>query len=223
MENPPPLAPAADTQRCIITGKTFPKSQMIETEHGWVSLEARDTYYQCLRENVPFPTAEGMTNARSDGKRIIVPTNNPVLPPRCVKTNQPITAAELKKKTLYWCPPWALIMILLNLLIFLIVYLIVRKKVVVMVPVSAAGRRLVRKHVMIATVSAVGGLGLFIVGIANTDGRLIIPGIIALLGGLLYGGRKGTLLRVVKYNSVETALAGACPEFLASLPPYSRK
>ena len=34
---------AAGMQRCFITGKTFPTSQMLQTEHGWVSADARDT------------------------------------------------------------------------------------------------------------------------------------------------------------------------------------
>jgi hypothetical protein len=219
MEIPPPLS-AADQQRCIITGKTFPKSQMIQTEHGWVSAEGRDTYYQCLRENVPLPIADGSTIARSDGKRIIVPTTNPVLPLRCVKTNQPVSPDEVKKKTLYWCPPWAIIFVLLNLIIFFIIYLIVRKKVVVMIPLSREGRRKVNKHAFISAGIALAGVAMIVM--AAVDAKyimLILVGILTILGALIYGGRKGTLLRIAKYNSVEVAFAGASREFLASLPP----
>jgi hypothetical protein len=192
---------------------------MIQTEHGWVSAEGRDTYYQCLRENVPLPIADGSTIARSDGKRIIVPTTNPVLPLRCIKTNQPVAPDEVKKKTLYWCPPWVFIFILLNLLVVLIIYLIVRKKVVVMIPLSREGRRRVRTHVFISTGIVLAGVAMIIVAIANLDLiALLFLGIPMVVGGLIYGNIKGTLLRVTKYNSVETMLAGASREFLASLP-----
>lgn len=216
---PPPLGAGATAQRCFITGQFFPTSQMIQTEHGWVSAGARDTYYQCLRENVPFPVAAGMSNARSDGKRILLPRQNPVLPRRCIKTNQPVTEADTKRKKLYWCPPWIAILLLLNLLIFLIVYLVVRKPFVIDIPLSAAGRKIVRKHALIAWGLFVAGVACFIVAIANNAlVALILPGLALALSALIYGVAKGTTLRIVKFTTHEASLKGACPEFLASLP-----
>ncbi len=46
---PPPVPLRDGWQRCIILGREFPESQMVRTEHGWVSAEAKDTYYQSLR------------------------------------------------------------------------------------------------------------------------------------------------------------------------------
>ncbi len=53
-------APAAadaggDTAVCAFSGKTYPKSQMIQYEGRWISAEHRDEYFQRLREGVAIP------------------------------------------------------------------------------------------------------------------------------------------------------------------------
>lgn len=219
----------AGTKVCFITGKTFPVSQMIETEHGWVSAEARDTYYQCLREGVPFPVAEGASNARADGSKIVIPVKGGQLPMHCVKTNQAVSAADLKRKKLYWCTPFVFIAILLNLLIVIILYYIFRKKVQLDIPISPEGKRIIRKHAFISIGTALGGVLVVILGAAFTStsspafGGLILLGVLLCLGGLIYAGRKAAALRVAKVKNGEAWLAGACPEFIASLPAYVHK
>jgi hypothetical protein len=48
---------STETAVCILTGKSFPFAQMVQTEHGWVSAEARERYYESLREGVPLTFA----------------------------------------------------------------------------------------------------------------------------------------------------------------------
>ena len=71
--DPPPVPTRDGWHRCILLGREFPESLMIKTDHGWVSAEAKDTYYQSLREGIAIPVHVGETNARRDGKRIVVP------------------------------------------------------------------------------------------------------------------------------------------------------
>lgn len=222
----PPLTSGAtaatEQHRCIITGKLYPASQIIQTPDGPVSHEGKDLYYQSRREGAPVPVADGVSNARADGKYVVVPAANPHLPPRCVKTNAPVTAAESKHKTLYWYPPLIALTILLNLLIFLILYLIFRKKVVIDIPVSAAGRKIVRNHAFIAWGSVLLGLACLVTGIVEpTLVALILLSSVLLIGGLIYGAFKATLLRAAKMRNGEVWLAGASRSFLDSLPPYS--
>ena len=106
----------------------------------------------------PLPVPEGMDNARADGKRIVVPAANPKLPQRCVKTNQEVTPAEIKKRKLYWYPPLIAVTILLSVLIFLILYLVLRKKVEVDIPLSKAGRKIVLKNGAITWGLVLGGI-----------------------------------------------------------------
>jgi hypothetical protein len=219
----PPL-PGGTQQRCFITGRLRPTSEMIETEHGWVSAEARDTYYQCLRESVPFPVPDGASNARADGKRIVVARNNPVLPQRCVKTNAPVLPEQVNRKKLYWAPSWIALLLLLNVLILLIVYFIVRKGVMLDIPLSGEGRAMVRKNAGIGLGIAALGLALVVTGIAKEAYViLILPGVVATLVGIIYAAFKGSTLRIAKLTTHEVWLTGASAAFLASLPPYARK
>lgn len=221
---PPPTAAssAPELHRCIVTGKLFPASQIIQTSDGPVSHEGKDLYYQSRREGAPLPLAEGLSNARSDGKYVVVPVDSPRLPLRCVKTNTPVAAAEAKAKTLYWSPPLLALTILLNVLIFLVLYLIFRKRVQLDIPLAAAGRSQLRKHAAIAWAIVLGGVGCFVTGIVEPSlVILILPAFLLILAGLIYGNIKATKLRVAKLRNGEAWLAGTCPEFRASLPRYT--
>lgn len=222
----PPLpadaASAPATHRCIITGKLYPASQIIQTPDGPVSHEGKDLYYQSRREGVPVPVAEGVSNARADGKYVVVPVANPKLPARCVKTNAPVTSTESKHKTLYWYPPLLALTILLNLLIFFILYLIFRKKIAIDIPISAAGRKIVRNHAFIAWGAVLLGLVCLVIAIAEpTLVALFLLTAPLIIGGLVYGAFKATLLRAAKLRNGEVWLAGASREFVESLPRYS--
>jgi uncharacterized RDD family membrane protein YckC len=50
-----PASPGDDTAICAFSGKTYPKSQMIQYEGRWISAEHRDEYFQRLREGVSIP------------------------------------------------------------------------------------------------------------------------------------------------------------------------
>jgi hypothetical protein len=220
---PPALgsSPAAESHVCIVTGKTFPASQMIQTEHGWVSAEGRDTYYQCLREGVPISTSS--PNARADGRRIVVPATGARLPLRCIKTNEPVTEADVRARTLWWCPPLVIFTILLNLLITLILYFVLRKSVKLDIPLSRRGRQIVRRNALIAFAAGALGFALVIFPIASGEERYLVwlpAGAVVVIGALIFGALQGTALRIVKFKNQEVWLAGAGRDYLASLPRY---
>jgi hypothetical protein len=220
---PPVLDPGAtgETQRCLITGKTFSTSQMLRTEHGWVSGEGRDTYFQCLREGVPFPTPAGVTNACARGNYVVVPAKGASFPLRCVKTNEPVTADQLKPKKLWWCSPYIYLAILLNLLVVLILYYVYRKPVQLDIPLSANGRGVVRRHAFISLGISGVGVAMIVLGFLASQAifALVIFGILVTLGGLIYASRMTPILRVAKMTKDgQVWLAGASKEFLASLP-----
>jgi hypothetical protein len=215
-------APAGDSQRCIVTGLVYPVAQMIQTQHGWVSAAGKEVYYQSLREGAPLPTAASLPNARRDGKRIVVPVGNARLPLRCVKTNAAVTEAEVLHKKLYWCTPVAALTILLSVLIYIILYYVLRKLVEIDIPLSLPGRRVVRRQLAIAWTLALAGIAGIIAGLAGAGLlSLLVVGLALLLTGLIYGSLKACALRVTKLKAGEAWLAGAGPEFLASLPPYA--
>ncbi|HEY4300009.1 MAG TPA: DUF4339 domain-containing protein [Candidatus Didemnitutus sp.] len=204
---------------CIITGRTFPAEQMIRTEHGWVSAEGKDVYYQCLREGVPLPVGAGLVNARADGKRIVVPVANPRLPTRCVKTNQAATFPQTKTRTLYWYPPLIALTFLLSFLIFLVLYLVLRKPLKIEIPLTKAGKWQIVRNGFITLGIIVSGIAFMF--LANLWGAWpIFAGLAIIVGGFVFGVLKGGVLRITKMKNGEAWLAGASPEFLASLPAY---
>lgn len=52
---PPAGAPGDDTAVCAVSGKRYPKREMIQYEGKWISAEHRDAYFQRLREGVANP------------------------------------------------------------------------------------------------------------------------------------------------------------------------
>lgn len=47
---------SVDTAVCAVSGRTLPKSEMLEYEGRWVSVEHKDEFFQRLREGVSLPT-----------------------------------------------------------------------------------------------------------------------------------------------------------------------
>jgi uncharacterized RDD family membrane protein YckC len=57
---PPPAGVSDDTAVCAVSGKRYPKREMIQYEGKWISAEHRDAFFQRLREGVADPSAGGM-------------------------------------------------------------------------------------------------------------------------------------------------------------------
>jgi uncharacterized RDD family membrane protein YckC len=48
-------APPPDTEVCAMSGKRYPRSEMIQFEGRWVSAEHREAFFQRVREGAPLP------------------------------------------------------------------------------------------------------------------------------------------------------------------------
>lgn len=53
-EGLPHAGATVDTEVCAVSGKRYPRREMIQYEGKWVSAEHRDTFFQRLREGVPL-------------------------------------------------------------------------------------------------------------------------------------------------------------------------
>ena len=49
-----PATDAGDTAVCVVSGKTYPKREMIQYEGRWISAEHRDEYFQRIQEGAPL-------------------------------------------------------------------------------------------------------------------------------------------------------------------------
>jgi len=169
-----------------------------------------------VRTRPPAP-ADETTNARADGNLVVVPVKGARLPLRCVKTNQPVTATDLHRKEFAWYPSIIWLSLLATPIAFIILYVIFRHSVYIGVPLSAAGRRRIHRSILIGIVAPV---VIAVLAALLPFGLQILPVMVALPVGLLYALCQGQSLRFIRYNDDEIWLAGASPEFLASLPPY---
>jgi hypothetical protein len=172
------------------------------------------------------------SNARADGQRIVVPVKGARLPLRCVKTNEPVTTADLRGKDLEWFPPVIWLSLALTPIAFIILYFLFRRTVTLDVPLSAAGHRHTRQHALLAVgLAALGTAVLFATLLAARSGGLVdlggavfvgstLLGAGLLLAGIIHGARRGLILSAAELRDDEVWLAGAGPAFLKALPPY---
>jgi uncharacterized RDD family membrane protein YckC len=53
--SPAPALPGEETEVCAVSGKRYPRREMVQYEGRWISAEHRDLYFQRLREGVAAP------------------------------------------------------------------------------------------------------------------------------------------------------------------------
>lgn len=221
-----PLGPtarvAAEEFACIVTGRKLPASQLIKTEHGWVSAEGRDTYFRSIREDAPLVLADADSNVKADGRLILAPRYDAQFPLRCIKTNQRVDETQVRRKVLYPFPVAIFLTLIAGPLFFVIFYFCCRQKVEVYVPVSDRGRAAVRTHQLVGFGLLLASTALFVVGLVHDHHPLTVTGLAVLLCSLLYLRTKGRLIRVARYEADNLWLAGACPDYLRSLRPARR-
>ena len=182
----------------------------------------------------PETPAGSAVNATADGRLLVVPVGNPRFPLRCVKTNEPVTADDVRTRRFEWVPPIVYLSLLLTPIAFFICYYLFRQHVHLPTPLSRAGRRIVRRNEFIAAALLVGGVVLFVAAIAVWQDNLRsfsadvarlalvmgIGGLVAFIAGILHALLKGRALRLVKLQDGRAWFAGASPAFLDQLPAH---
>jgi len=146
-----------------------------------------------------------------------------------------VTATDLRRVSLEWFPPVIWLSLLLTPLVFVILYFLLRRSVALEVPLSAAGRRQLARSRGFALALAVAGACFLLLAAwagAQRGAALVVGGgvfpLVLLLGGLVLSAavilalRRGPILQVIRRTDNEAWLAGAGPEFLASLSPRHR-
>jgi len=142
-----------------------------------------------------------------------------VLPPRCVKCNG-TDRVTMVKKQYSWHPPWVYALIRAGLLIYIILALVLQKRVTVTFGVCAKHRAKRRNAILIGWLSFLQIFVLIGCAIAFDNGWLILIGFVLFVAGVIYGTVASPILKPGYMNDYKMArLKGACPEFIASLPP----
>lgn len=114
-----------------------------------------DNYYAPPVADIAFTPVAG-TAIHREGDLVVVPKEGAILPPRCVRCNQPASNRLLRR--LYWHHPALYLLILIGMCFYLIPALIVRKKAIVEVGVCDQHHKRRRLGIAIGWVGFVVGL-----------------------------------------------------------------
>jgi hypothetical protein len=214
----PPVALGAGRAMapCVECGQMFAKDDMVAYDNSFVCVTCKPVFFQKLREGV----ATGAVGAMWRHKRALVTALNPTLPPRCVKCNEPIAAAQ-KKVNLYWHHPAIYLAVLMNILLYAIIAMLVRKRTVAMVSICPEHRAKRRNAILIAWALVLGGIVAFIAGAAQEMGWLMLAGGVAFFGGIIYGMMRGRLVFANKIDKERVWLSGCGERFLAEFPEWT--
>jgi predicted RNA-binding Zn-ribbon protein involved in translation (DUF1610 family) len=158
-----------------------------------------------------------------DGNRLVM-TKDAELPYVCIKTNKP--ADDWLPRRLYWHDPWIYMILIVSPLIYIIVALIVRQSADI--EIALCRERAIRRRWIIAgaCLSAVLGLVLMGVGIANFQLRsnlgfpIFFVGLFTLLAGPIAGAMLARMVVPVRITRDHVWLKGIHPDFLAALPRF---
>jgi len=145
-----------------------------------------------------------------------------VLPARCIKTNQPITARDWTRAAkIHWTPPWVWVLLLLSPLVALIVAAILQKKATLTYSLSRPVRSGYLKKSAFSLALFFFGVLLLIYSIGSDNPTLQMPGIVTailmLVVGLVLLVVLGKAIAVKRHQDGWFAIKGCSPEFLASL------
>ncbi|MBI3878662.1 MAG: DUF4339 domain-containing protein [Verrucomicrobia bacterium] len=212
---PPPM-PAGS--RCARCGQAFPEDEMVELFGHKICAACKPLYLQGLREGAPAALMTGARVWRS-GKQLVMDLESP-LPPRCVKCNEPVTAADFRRK-LYWHTPWLFLLVLISVLVYAIAALIVRKRATIHIGLCERHRRKRRTFVWVAWGLVFAGIGMIVAGAVGKDlVVLIILGIVAILAGAVVGTAGARVVSAKRITKERIWLVGVHESFLATLPPW---
>ena len=157
---------------------------------------------------------------RVDGDYLVVASGT-VLPPVCVKTNQPVSQRDLVRKQFDWCSPWVALLLLVNLLVLLIVYFIVRKKCSLTFGLAPRIRRGYRTRMLVKIAIVIALLFAIPLSAALDSSVAIAISVVLFLVGVVSLFIGNSPLRVAKHREGMFWIKGFSPEYLASFKPGS--
>jgi len=151
--------------------------------------------------------------------KLLIARPNTVLPPRCVKCNQP-AELPMKKRNFRWHHPAYYLLVLVNILIYVIVAVVVQKQAKVTVGLCRFHRRRRFQTLLACWLAFLFGIVLIIASAIYHFDFLIIPGVILIPVGLIFAVLFSRLLTPVGIDKSQVRLKGCGKAFLESLPTF---
>jgi hypothetical protein len=152
---------------------------------------------------------------RVDGKSLVV--KSPAeLPPRCIKTNEPVDAQAITK-TIHYAPPWVYVLFLIHILIGLLVYVLVRKACRITYYMTEDQRSKYWYRGLATWLILLGGFAMIFVALARQSPMLGVLSGLLILGGLVYAAIATNSVSIAKHRDGEFWIRGCGPDFLRSV------
>ena len=153
---------------------------------------------------------------RVEGKQLVV-RSGAVLPPVCVKTNEPIAREDYLQKRFTWCSPAIGLLILISGFLLVLVYFIARKKCSLTFGLTPAVRRKYRNRKIIKIVAAIVLFFALPVAAGADSGLLLLIVFLLFLTAVFSLFFGNSPLAVTKQRNGEFWISGCSKEFLARL------
>lgn len=167
------------------------------------------------------PTTEcapalGDGSFRVEGKLLVV-RSGAVLPPICVKTNQPVSPHDVVSRRLTWCSPLVALLILLSGLLLILVYFLVRRHCTLTFGLLPAVRRKYRNRRLVKSIAAIALFFALPVTAAMDSTAVTIVVLVLFLVSIVSLFIGNSPLSVTNYRKGEFWIAGCSKDFLAGI------
>lgn len=188
---------------------------MVSSQERLILSDAMDTNpYESPQTDCSAPENWQDSALRVEGKHLVILTGT-VLPPVCVKTNRPVSEADMVRVTLYWCSAWVAVLALGGPLVIPALFLLGRRFTVTcgMIP---SVRRLYRLGRICRTAAAIGCFGTLLFTGAVFVGMLVFyPSAVLDIGPAVIGKGVVFVLAVGSGSGLVAFLVGNWPLSLA--------
>ena len=187
---------------------------------SWVAADAVPDLFSTQRPHPLLVRVGGTDYLRQfpdvDGKAIVV-TSGAVLPQRCVKTNVPVSEADMVRKDFYWCNPLWLLLFFVSGLLVIIIYFAVRKKCTLTYGLHPSVRRKYQVRVLIKVALSVALFLAFLFSTTTNSGGLIVALLIAFFVSLIVAALGNSPIAVKNHVDGRFWMKGCSKEFLREL------
>lgn len=148
---------------------------------------------------------------------LLVARHGAVLPPRCVKCNEPADG-QPKQQRFYWHHPAWFLLILVNIILYVVVAVLVRRHADVTLGLCQDHRRKRTQGILVTFAGIGSAVALFAFGIVAAQPIMVVASLLVVLATIVVGIVKTRVLFPVRIDQGGAQLKGCCEAFLAGLP-----
>ena len=151
-----------------------------------------------------------------DGDALVVYSQT-VLPPICVRTNQPVSEKDMIRGRYTWCPPWVVVFVFLGGLPLILVYFLARKHCILTYGLHPSQRKRYRKRMLIKIALAIVLFLMIPILSATNSVPVIVVAVLLFLAAIVSMFVGNSPLRVVRYRGKQFWIKGCSEDYMARI------